>query len=120
MIGKILAAFVLLAFLGVIAVGLLGTVSKDMNDSMLLLTSILSGGGVVFLLNLLGLTVRPKYFGTLGILISAALLAYGIYVLVTKQTLIVPVKSDLIPVVGGVATGVGALTLVTSAGIVTL
>ena len=120
MIGKVLAAIVLLALLGAsIAMAVMVPGFAEPTNPTVILMSALSGGGLVFLLNLVGLGFRPKYFGAMGVVIAAVILGYGIYVLATKKTLILPVNPKLIPVVGGVSTGVGAVGLLTSAGILT-
>ena len=121
MIGKVLAGIILVALLaGSITMAIFLPNFTMATDTMIVLTSALGSGGLVFLLNLVGLGFRPKYFGGLGIVVSGLILAYGIYVLVTMKSPIVPVNRKVVPVVGGVSTGVGAVGLMTSAGILTM
>jgi hypothetical protein len=118
MIGKVVAAILLLALLGTsiaMSVMVLGF-GQSMNSTIILMSA-LSSGGLVFLLNLVGLGIRPKYFGAMGVVIAGVIFGYGIYVLATEKTLIGPVDPKVIPLVGGVSTGVGAVGLLTSAGI---
>ncbi len=119
MIGKILAAVVLACLLAAsIALATMVPGFSEPTNPTVIVMSALSGGGLVFLLNLIGLGFRPKYFGAMGVVISGLILGYGIYVLVTKNT-VVPVSRKLTPVVGGVSVGVGGISLMTSAGILT-
>ena len=122
MIGKLLAAFVLVGLIVacviLIATGVVPSSVHGTPNATAITVSALGGGAFVFLLNLFGLAFRPKYFGGLGVLISGLLLSYGIYALVTKDTLI-SVKKDLVSVVGGFSAGTGAVSLLTSIGILT-
>lgn len=121
MIGKVLAAtFLALLLAGSITAAVMLPNFTTVTDALIILSSALGAGGLVFLLNLFGIAFRPKYFGSLGIVIAGLLLAYGIYVLVTMKSLFLPVRRQLVPVIGGVSTGVGAVGLMTSAGILTM
>lgn len=121
MIGKVLAAIILVALAAgsVSLVALVPSLTPAANG-VIILVSALSGGGFVFLLNLIGIGFRPKYFGSLGIVISGLILAYGIYALATMKTPFLPMNRKFVPVVGGATTGVGAVGVMTSAGILTM
>lgn len=127
MIGKVLAGIVLaglvvtsiMAGLGFLDLPGSSLLKGDTGTTAITLLSVGGGGALVFLLNMIGLGFRPKYFGVVGIVISGLLLAYGIYVLVTKNSIIhMPPKAAI--TVGGISTGAGGVALLTSAGILTM
>ncbi len=78
-----------------------------------------AGVSIVLILNLLGLTVRPKLFGGAGLLIALALVILGIYVLATNNP-VFPIDPQYTSMFGGITLGAGAFTLLTSAGVATL
>lgn len=123
MIGKALAGIFLVGLIATaitfLTTGMIpiGSGGKSLNATIITFSTI-GGGAFVFLLNLFGLGFRPKYFGAWGTLLAAVILGYGIYVLVTNNA-ILPVQHSSIPIVGGISTGVGAVGLLTSTGILT-
>jgi hypothetical protein len=119
MIGKILAGLLLIGLIAGAAT--MESIYPNLTyggNAIAILMGTVGGAGFVWLLNLVGLGIRPKYFGAMGVVISSLILAYGIYMLVTKKA-IIPIPTKYISTVGGTTTGVGAAALLTSTGILT-
>ena len=120
MIGRGLGGTVLLllalisaggAFAGASAVG-----SANVNAG-LILGAVVGSVGFAFLLSSIGVFSGRKSFGGLSLLISATLLGLGIYMLVTGDAFATK-DTTLVPIIGGTATSVGAVSLLTGLGVV--
>lgn len=76
-----------------------------------------TGAGATLLLNSLGIWAGFKSLGGLGMLISAALIAFGIYAVV-MDTSIPYVSTDDTLFIGSMFIAIGAMTILSSLGIV--
>ena len=88
-------------------------------DGVRIVISALSSGVLIFGLNFLGLDFNKRFFGGMSMVVSLAVLGYGIYVLVAKDT-IIPVDPQIVPIVGGVSTGIGGMGVLTSTGVLAM
>lgn len=114
---------------GVFLVGLIAAIitvlvggyvpTSNSNTNYVVVLATMSGAALMFALNFLGLEVGKLLYGTVGMLIAFGLLGYGIYVLVKKDTLF-KTTPEMVPIVGGISTGVGGLGVLTSTGVLAL
>lgn len=86
-------------------------------DRMSLYGGLAVGAGGALLLNALGLGLSMKSFGGLGMAISAAMIGYGIYLVVTKTSLPGVSSNDSL-FIGSLLIAVGAITVLTSLGVI--
>ncbi len=106
--------------LGALVIGILIFVSNRSSSERnmnYLYAGLSTGGGATLLLNSLGIWAGFKSLGGLGILISAAMIAFGIYAVVMDTSIPYVSTSNTI-FIGSIFIAVGAMTLLSSLGIV--
>ena len=116
--GKIFSSAVLTVLLVTAVVGSIGSYSAGKGSSFSTILAISVGStAVVFLLNIAGLWFGQKSYGIIGTLISGAILGYGIYVLNNNDSGL-GLNKPATDIVGGVSTGVGAVGVLSSLGVI--
>lgn len=86
-------------------------------DRVSLYGGLATGAGGALLLNAVGLGLNMKSFGGLGMVISLAMIGYGIYAVVTKTSLPYVSSNDSL-FIGSLLIAVGAITVLTSLGVI--